>query len=64
MKKITTEVAAEQLCAKPQTLRKNFCLSGHYLGIKPIKLPNRRLLWPADEVARIAAGLPATEEAA
>lgn len=30
--------------------------NGHYCGIKPVKLPNGRLLWPADEVDSLAAG--------
>ena len=27
-------------------------------GIKPIKLPNGRLLWPADSVERLTSGSP------
>lgn len=29
---------------------------GHLYGIKPVKLPSGRLLWPADAVERLLAG--------
>lgn len=35
--------------------------NGHYCGITPVKLPNGRLLWPADEVDALAAGVRAGE---
>jgi hypothetical protein len=37
----------------PQTARKNFCVDGACYGIKPIKMPNRRLLWPVSETAAL-----------
>jgi len=47
----STEKLADILGVRPQTVRRGFCLSGHYLGLIPVKLGNRRLLWPlADEV--------------
>ncbi len=49
-KRYSTDLVAEHLNVKPQTIRGAFCRDGHYLGLRPIKLPNRRLLWPADEV--------------
>jgi hypothetical protein len=36
-----------------QTIRRSYCVNGHYLGIKPLKLPNGRLLWPKTEVLRV-----------
>ncbi|HQM43918.1 MAG TPA: hypothetical protein PLI72_09275 [Smithellaceae bacterium] len=48
-KKITTEELAGKLKVKPGTVRRGYCLDGHYLGLKPIKLPNRRLLWSDDQ---------------
>lgn len=36
-----------------QTIRRAYCVNGHYLGIKPLKLPNGRLLWPKTEVLRV-----------
>jgi hypothetical protein len=52
----TTEQLSEQAGLKPQSLRAAFCRNGHWCGIRPIKLPNRRLLWPAEEVAALMTG--------
>lgn len=38
-----------------QTIRKNFCLTGHCFGIKPVKVGNH-LLWPVAEIARLLNG--------
>lgn len=54
--KLSTEDAARLLLVKPQTLRASFCRHGHYGGLTPVKLPSRRLLWPAAEVERLLAG--------
>lgn len=35
-----------------QTVRKNYCLTGHCFGIKPVKFGNR-LLWPVTDVASL-----------
>ena len=52
----TTEEAAALLGVRPQTLRAGMCRAGHYLGIMPVKLANRRLLWPATKVDAVARG--------
>lgn len=39
-----------------QTIRKSYCLTGHYLGIRPIKLGNR-LMWPVSEIAAVLSGV-------
>jgi hypothetical protein len=52
----STEEFAAQLKVKPQTIRAGYCRDGHYLDVVPIKLSNRRLLWPADEVDALIAG--------
>ncbi|WP_295431131.1 hypothetical protein [uncultured Thiodictyon sp.] len=52
----TTEQTAGILLAKPNTLRVALCERGEYLGIRPVKLANRRLLWPADQVDAVARG--------
>ena len=52
-KHLTTEALAAELRVKPQTLRAALCRSGHYFGIRPIKLRNRLLLWPADSLERL-----------
>lgn len=38
-----------------QTIRKNFCLTGHCFGIRPIKFGNR-LLWPVASIAALLNG--------
>ncbi len=42
---LTTEEFARGLGVKAPTVRRALCVNGHYLGVRPIKLPNRRLLW-------------------
>lgn len=51
---LTTEVLAERLGIKPQTLRSNLCRNGHYFGLRPVKMPNRLLLWPEDSLEQLA----------
>jgi hypothetical protein len=43
----TTEAFAKRQGAKAQTVRKRLCETGSYFGVTPLKLANRRLLWPA-----------------
>lgn len=50
---ITTPEFAQVFNVQPQTVRKNYCLTGEVYGIRPIKMGNR-LLW---SVAQIAAKL-------
>lgn len=52
----STEEFATQLKVQPQTIRAGYCRDGHYLNLRPIKLLNRRLLWPAAEVDALIAG--------
>lgn len=54
--RLTTEALAAELQLKPQTLRAALCRNGHYYGIRPVKLPNRRLMWPAEAVAHLLSG--------
>lgn len=49
----STESLADLLHIQPQSIRAAYCRHGHYLGMVPVKLPNRRLLWPADAVAAL-----------
>ena len=39
-----------------QTIRKNYCLTGHCFGIRPIKFGNK-LLWPVASIAALLAGV-------
>jgi hypothetical protein len=41
-----TSKFAATLGVKPDTVRRSLCVNGHFLGIKPLKMPNGRLLWP------------------
>lgn len=52
---LSTEAFAAQHLVEPQSVRKQYSLHGSYHGVRPIRLPNRRLLWPADTIARLAA---------
>lgn len=40
---------------KPQTVRKSYCMTGAYFGIRPLKLGNR-LLWPVADIAKLLNG--------
>ena len=52
----STEVLAEHLKIKPQTIRAALCRDGHYLGLRPVKLQNRRLLWDASALEALLLG--------
>jgi len=54
--KITTGEFAEALRVKPDTIRRGLCVNGHYMGERPNKLPNGRLLWDAEAPRRIIIG--------
>ena len=47
---------AAVLKVKPQTLRAALCRDGHYMGLRPSKLPNRFLLWDASSVEALLNG--------
>lgn len=52
---LRTDELARVLLRASQTIRKAYSQTGHYLGIRPIKLGNR-LLWPIKEVAKLLGG--------
>jgi hypothetical protein len=54
--KLTTEEMAEQLRMRPQSIRAGLCRNGEYLGLRPVKLPNGKLLWDAASVERLISG--------
>jgi len=54
--KITTEELAASLGVEPQTPRASLCRNGHYMGMRPVKLPNGRLLWDAAELDALLSG--------
>jgi len=53
----TSEFAAALRAAgqrvQPQSIRRYLCEKNHYLGERPVKLPNGRLLWDAAAVERL-----------
>ena len=53
---IQTAALAQRVGYKPASIRTAVWRNGHFNGIQPIKLPNGRLLWPADAVERLLAG--------
>lgn len=53
---LTTEEMADACGIKPQSVRKRFCQTGSYFGLRPVKLPNRRLAWNADAVTKFLRG--------
>lgn len=53
---VSTEELAAILAIDPQSIRKRHSMDGSYLGIRPTKLPNRRLLWPVVEVKKLLSG--------
>lgn len=55
-KKITTEQVADAAGVVPQSIRAAVCRKGHWLGLRPVKLANRRLLWDAEQVAAVLNG--------
>jgi len=55
-RKYSTVEAAFVTRHKPQTLRHELCVKGSFKGIRPVKLPGGRLLWPADEIDRLVSG--------
>ena len=55
---ITTATLARQIDRQPASIRTAVWRNGHFCGLKPARLPNGRLLWPADAVARITGQVP------
>ncbi|API76330.1 hypothetical protein AC251_02640 [Ralstonia pseudosolanacearum] len=53
---VSTEELAAILAIEPQSILKRHAKDGSYLGIRPTKLPNRRLLWPVAEVKKLLSG--------
>lgn len=53
---LSTEELAQILKITAQGIRKRFCVTGSYWGVRPVKLPSGRLLWPGDTVERLGRG--------
>ncbi len=55
-RRLSTEELAAALKVRPQTVRAGLCRAGHYLGLKPARLPNGRLLWDASALDALLSG--------
>ncbi len=55
-RKLSTDEFAAALRLRPQTVRRSLCTIGHVMGLRPVKLPNGRLLWDAAEVEALTSG--------
>lgn len=53
---LTTQEFANLFKVQPDTVRRSYCLNGHYCGIVPKKLPNRLLIWPAQKAHDVRNG--------
>jgi hypothetical protein len=51
---LTTDELAAQLGLNPQSIRRRYSQTGSYFQLRPIKLPNRRLLWPANALEQLS----------
>ena len=51
---LSTKELAVSLSVTAQSIHKRLCVTGTYWGLEPTRLPNGRLLWPADAVERLA----------
>ena len=47
---LTTNELAFKLAMEPQSIRKRWSQTGTYFGIRPMKLPNKKLRWPANTI--------------
>lgn len=52
----STEEWVAPLGYKKQTAHRAYSKQGHFLGVVPTKLPNRRLMWPIAELERLLSG--------
>jgi len=50
---LSTEELAALLTLRPQSIRKRYCQTGAYFCVRPVKMPNGRLAWPADSIERL-----------
>lgn len=53
---LSTEEVAALAKLRPESIRSALCRAGHWLGLRPVKLANRRLVWNSADVARVISG--------
>ena len=49
----STKEVAQAFNVQGATVRRSVCVNGHYLGLRPVKLPNGRLGWSSEELQRL-----------
>lgn len=54
--KLSTGELSTLLKTQPASIRSQLSKAGSYFGLSPTKLPNGRLLWPADSLERLTKG--------
>jgi hypothetical protein len=52
---LTTRELANFAGVTPEGIRVQLCRAGSYFGVTPDRLPNGRLIWPADSRERLLA---------
>lgn len=57
---IKTAEFARAFSKRPQTIRKNYCLTGECFGIRPVKVGNS-LLWPVDATGARLSGVTGSD---
>ncbi|AXF06493.1 hypothetical protein CUJ91_00180 [Paraburkholderia graminis] len=50
---ISTDEFADRLLVLRQTVLKAYNRDGAYCGVRPVRLPNRRLAWPIAEIEKL-----------
>ncbi len=60
---VTTKKFADQIGNLPTSIHHQLCKTGSYFGVRPVKLPNGRLLWPDDAVEQLIAQRSKKQEA-
>jgi hypothetical protein len=53
--RLTTRELANLAGVTPEGIRVQLCRAGTYFGLRPERLPNGRLIWPADSFERLLA---------
>lgn len=53
---VSTETFAAKQLVKQQSVRKRYSQTGTYFGIRPVKLCNGRLGWPAEFIKKSVEG--------
>ncbi|MFL9987135.1 DNA-binding protein [Paraburkholderia sediminicola] len=50
---LSTEALAAILKLRPSSIRKRYSETGAYFCLRPVKLPNGRLMWPGDSLEQL-----------